>query len=112
MATNLDLEIDQGSKVAVNITAKNPDDSIIDLTGYTVRSQIRKSYKSTTFYSPTVDIITPASGLIQWVLDSDTSINMPSGGYVYDVFVENAGGEDFRVLEGVLVLRPAATKPV
>ena len=56
MATISNLFIDQGSDFSAIITLKNQDGSTLNLTGFTVASQFRKSYQSSSATNFTVTV--------------------------------------------------------
>jgi hypothetical protein len=51
MAAITNLYIDAGSDYSIIVTVSDSTGSIINLSGYTVKSQIRKSYSSSIAYN-------------------------------------------------------------
>ena len=57
MAVYANISIDQGSTFSSTVTVEGSDGLVFNLTGYTVRGQIRKSYTSTSFTAFTATIL-------------------------------------------------------
>ena len=49
MAGRYDMEVDQGATYSITATYRNPDLTLIDLTGYSARMQIRTGYNDPAF---------------------------------------------------------------
>ena len=81
-----------------------------NLTNYSIKSQFKKSYYSTSSTDFTVVVNSPSSGIISLNLDSATSANVAPGKYVYDVLLNNThDNTKTRILEGVLNVTPAVS---
>ena len=110
MATISNLYVDQGAFFRTYITVSGSSGVPLDLTGFTVASQMRKSYQSSTAYNFTTSISNPSVGRVQIQLDSAHSRLIPPGRYVYDVRVTNPLGESTRVVEGIVTINPEVTQ--
>jgi len=111
MAIYSDITIDRGSSYTETIVVSAPAGGVMNLTGYTGRGKIRKSYASTTFVDFTVTIPTPANGEILIVLTAANSLTLKSGRYVYDIEIFRASpAEVFRVLEGQVEVTPSVVQ--
>lgn len=110
MATVSNLYIDQGSDFSAIITLKNQDGSIINLTGFTVAGQFRKSYQSSSATNFVVSIYDAIRGKIRLQLPANTSSPIIPGRYLYDVEITSPSGERKRALEGIVVLTPEITR--
>lgn len=114
MAPVKHLIIDQGTTFSLTITVADANGNPLNLTGYTMRSQLRKSYGSSSYTAFTV---TPATNLTTGELtisltDTQTS-NLKAGRYVYDVEIVSPisdGSEVLRVLEGIITVTPEVTR--
>lgn len=111
MAAIRNIFIDQGSKFSVPVDLTNADGSPTNLTGYTFRAQIRKSYYSLTAVDFTAEADEPLSGQIVLSLTSAQSRALKPGRYVYDVEMIDAEEEGTRVVEGILTVNPAVSRP-
>ena len=109
MAIYANLTADQGSTFESSIDVTGSDGVALDLTTYTIRAQVRKSYNSST----AVDFITTkdSSGRIGLSLLATQTGNMKAGRYVYDVEIESSSATVSRVLEGQLEITPRVTRP-
>lgn len=110
MATVANLFIDQGTDFSAIVALKSQDGTPISLGGYTVASQFRKSYQSSTAVTFTVSIIDAPNGKIKLQLsDQDTSA-IRAGRYLYDVEITSPSGDRKRALEGIVVITPEITR--
>lgn len=109
MAMTAYLDIDQGSDFTTEMTIQNDDGSAMNLTGYTVYSQFRKSYNSSVGYSFVAAITTPLTGKFTLSLSGIISSTIKPGRYLYDVEMTN-GVSKTRVVEGILTINPEITK--
>ena len=110
MATVSNLYVDQGSFFRTYITVSSTDGTPLDLTNYTVSSQMRKSYQSSTAYDFTTAISVPIQGRVRVELSSEQSRQIPAGRYLYDLEVTAPSGEKTRVVEGIVLINPEITK--
>ena len=111
MARVLNLSIDQGTTFSANITAKDSTGSIRDLTNYTARAQIRKSYNSANSTSFSANIDVPASGNVTLSLTDAVTANLKYGRYVYDVELVKANTLVVeRLVEGIVSVYPEVTR--
>lgn len=84
--------------------------SQIDLTGYSVFSQMRKYAGSSTAISFTTTVLYPqTSGKIKISLTSEQTSSIKPGRYVYDVIIVY-GGVKTRVIEGMVLVREGVTQ--
>jgi hypothetical protein len=111
MATYSDIFIDQGSTFSSTISVKNTNGTPYNLTGYSVRGQIRKTYSSLTAISFTTNINVPTSGNVGISLTASQTRGMKPSRYVYDVEIYNDGGHVLRIAEGQVEISPASTRP-
>ena len=109
MATITDYNIDQGTDWSVVVTAKDDAGTAIDISNYTLSSQMRKNYTSTASHTLTATTLVGPSGTITLGLASAVSALIKSGYYYYDVEIAS-GGIVTRILEGKIHLRPEVTK--
>lgn len=111
MAIYADISADQGSNFSSVVSVVDTDNSPIDLTNYTARGQIRKTYTSTNFNYFSCVIGSPATnGEINISLAASTTSAMKAGRYVYDIEIESEHGVITRVIEGQFILTPSVTR--
>lgn len=82
----------------------------LNLTGYTVKSQMRKSYGSNTAYDFTSEVYDAVTGRIRIKLTADQSEAIPAGRYLYDVEITSPSGGKKRVVEGIVTVTPQITQ--
>ena len=110
MAITKNLVIDQGSTFTANLQYTTNSKIPVDLTGYTVRSQIRKSYKSANASATfTTSIIDAATGNIQLSLAASITANLNYGRYLYDAKA-NIGNVSVKIFEGIVTVYPGVTQ--
>jgi hypothetical protein len=112
MATISNLYIDAGSLFSVIVSVKDSNQNPMNLTGFTVASQIRKSYGSTTAYNFNASVYDALSGKIKLQLSSEQSSAIKPGRYLYDIEVSSVAtpGQKTRVVEGLVIITPEITK--
>ncbi len=111
MAVYANISIDQGSDFTSTVTVEGSDGVVFNLTGYTARGQIRKSYTSTTAVDFTAVINTPSLGAIQIALTAAQTRAMKAGRYLYDVeVVQTSTSKVIRVVEGQVEINPSITR--
>jgi len=105
-----ELFLEQGTDFTTSITLDDVNGDPYNLTGFTAKSQMRKSYYST---NPTaqfrITINTPTSGVLNISLPSANTANIAAGRYVYDVAIKDSANTVTRVLEGIVNVLPQVT---
>ena len=107
MATVLNLSVDQGANVEININVAFANGAVVDLTDYTTSASFKKhptawANTSTSFVSNG-----HANGLLQLTLSSVISANTPHGRYSYDAYIVHiTNNTSIRVQEGIINFRP------
>lgn len=110
MATIANLVIDQGTTFNSVVTLTDQTGTVLNLTGYTVASQFRKSYQSSTAISFTASIYDAAAGKVSLQLTPAATIGVKAGRYLYDIELTSPTSEKIRALEGLVILTPEITK--
>jgi hypothetical protein len=110
MAATSNLYIDAGSTFSAIISVSGSNGLPLNLTGYTVASQIRKSYGSITAYAFTASVYDALTGKVRLVLSSTTSSGIKPGRYLYDIEVTAPNNDKLRVVEGLVIITPEITK--
>lgn len=110
MATTSNLYVDAGASYSNTITVTASNGSALNLTGYTVASQMRKSYQSSTSYAFTASIHQATSGKIRLQLTPSQSESIPAGRWLYDVEITSPTGVRTRVVEGIVTVSPQITQ--
>lgn len=110
MAITNNLYIDQGSDYNSIVTVTSASGAPLNLSGFTVKSQMRKSYSSSTAYNFAASVYEAALGQIKLSLTSTQSETIPAGRWLYDVEITSAEGVKKRVVEGIVVITPQITQ--
>ena len=110
MATISNLFVDAGSNYSNIITVTATNGLALDLTNYTVKSQLRKSYTSTTAYNFTATVQTAIQGKVRLQLTAAQSEAIPPGRWLYDVEITSPTGTKTRVIEGIVTITPQITQ--
>lgn len=109
MAISAYLDIDQGSDFVTEMTLENDNGTAMNLSGFTVYSQFRKSYNSTVGYSFITNVTSPINGKFTLSLPGSISSTIKPGRYLYDVEITNNISKT-RVVEGIITINPEITK--
>ena len=109
MAAIANLTIDQGAPFSSDVTVKDANGNVFDLTGYSASAKMAKGYSSTrTRTSITCTIQAPATnGIVTLALTADQTTALDEGRYVYDLeILQTSSSTITRVIEGIITVRP------
>ena len=109
MAGFAELTIDQGANFSTAVTVKDANGSGLNLSGYTVASQMRKSYYSTTANNFTATVTGIANGEITLSMTAANTSNLTAGRALYDLLISDSSGVKTRVVEGIVTILPNIT---
>lgn len=112
MAAYVELIVDQGATFN-NIINLSDDltNSNVNIAGYIVRSQMRRSYYSANATANiTCTITNAAQGEITMNLNANTTANIKAGRYLFDLETVDPLGTVSRVLEGIITVTPGITR--
>jgi len=105
-----ELFLEQGTDFSTSITLDDVNGDPFNLTGFTAKSQMRKSYYSTNATAQfTITISAPTTGVLNMSLPSANTANIAAGRYVYDVAIKDSTNNVSRVLEGIVNVLPRVT---
>jgi len=110
LADFVEIQIETGATFTTQVTVNDANGNPKDLSDYTVRSQLRKSYYSTTAVNFQILIEDPLSGEIEMVLPASETSNIRAGRYVYDVEIEDSSNTVTRIFEGIATVLPNVTR--
>ena len=110
MATVSNLYVDAGTNYSNIITVAATTGQALDLSGYTVASQMRKSYGSSTAYNFSASVYDAANGKVRLQLTPTQSEAIPAGRWLYDVERTSPAGNKTRVVEGIVTVNPQITQ--
>lgn len=106
------IVINSGSDFSQSFTLESSiTNSVYNLTGYTVNSQMRKWSGSSSSVSFGSTVLTPQTqGKILLTLDSTQTSAIKPGRYVYDVVITDQYGTKNRVIEGMALVTEGVTR--
>lgn len=111
MAIISNIIIDQGSTFQADIDVTDSAGDALNLTGYTVAGQMRKTYTSTTATNFTGQVQSATGGTVRISLSASQTNALKAGRYVYDTEItKTATGEVTRVIEGQVDVTPGVTR--
>ena len=84
--------------------------TLLNLTGYTVESQLRKTYTSSTAVSFASTITDATKGKVQISMASTITADLKPGRYVYDVVITDTANTTTRVVEGMVLVSQGVTR--
>jgi hypothetical protein len=112
MAGYVELFVDQGA--TFNSVINLADDATnvnVNISSYTVRSQMRRSYYSANATANlTCTITDAANGELTLSLTRAQTANIKAGRYLFDLETETPTGDVTRVLEGIITVTPGVTR--
>lgn len=110
MAAKANIIVDQATTFSTQLVITDDNDLPIDLTGYTIHSQLKKWYTSSTYVEFDIEVPRPQNGIVNLNLTANTTANLEYGRYVYDIIaVKNNDGTITRIIEGILTVTPEVT---
>jgi hypothetical protein len=112
MAAYVELYMDQGATFnnVINL-ADDTTNANVNISGYTVRSQMRRSYYSQNSTANLVCTITnAANGEITMHLGASNTASIKAGRYLFDLETVDTLGNVTRVLEGIITVTPEITR--
>jgi hypothetical protein len=112
MTAYVELYMDQGTTFnnIINIT-DDVTNSAVNIAGYSITSQMRKSYYSANASANIICTITDAiSGEITLSVPANVTSNLRPGRYVFDVKIKNIDDITNRILEGIITVTPQVVR--
>ena len=110
MAGFVELTLEQGANFNTVMDLTDAAGGILNLSGYSVAAQMRKSYYSTSATSFTIGITDATAGKITMTMSSANTANVTPGRYVYDVLLTSDTNVETRIIEGIVVVLPSVTR--
>ena len=110
MASISNIFIDQGATFTTTVTVTDSNGDAVNLSGYSVAAQIRKTFLSSSATAFTATISNASSGEITISLSPTQTTALEAGRFVYDVLITASGGTKTRVVEGIVTVNPRVTQ--
>ena len=110
MASISNIFIDQGATFTTTVTVTDSNGDAVNLSGYSVAAQIRKTFLSSSATAFTASISNASSAEITISLTDTQTTALEAGRFVYDVLITASGGTKTRVVEGQVTVNPSVTR--
>jgi len=111
MAVLSNLSIDAGADYSADIIVEDGNGNVADLSGYTVKAQMRKSYSSSTFTNFGATVANAGQGKLTITLSNAVTNALKAGRYLYDVEItKTSTSEKTRVVEGQVTINAGVTQ--
>ena len=110
MATIQNITIDQDADYTETLTIKDSTGTVVNLTGQTITSKIRKTHLSTSSTSLTTAIISATAGTCSITLTDTVTSGLSEGRYVWDLTTTDGSGTITRRIEGRATVTPSVTR--
>lgn len=105
------LTVNTGATFQQTFTLEDSTSSSnLNLSGYTVRSQMRKHPGSTSYTDLNGAVKNVNNGEVQVGLTTSQTTALKPGRYVYDVLITDSGNTVTRVVEGSVLVRQGVTQ--
>ena len=104
-----DMTIQRRSDHAVNFEAKDSDSAAINLTGYTLTSQVWDSGRTTKAADATMTVTNASGGLFTWKVTDTQTTTFTSDEYKYDILFTNGSGDKEFWVEGTIFMSEGYT---
>lgn len=108
----LDLTLSQGATLGpLVLTLKDSTGTAVDLTGYTVAAEARRSYSDKNeLFTLTCTVTDAANGIMTITVTDETTANLPApASGVWDLYITDSAGAKYRILAGRVNILPSVT---
>ncbi len=113
MANTYNIELQQGSDFYRSFTVYDVNGGAMNLSGFTIEAQLRKTYNATEYVAFVVGVINSAIGKVSIGLSNTTTATIIDGRYVYDIVLkETATSKRYRIAEGIMTVTPSVSRPI
>ena len=99
-----DMTIQRRSDHTVSVTLKDSGGSAVNLSGYTLASQVWDSGRSTKAADATVSVTNASGGAFDWKLTDTQTATFSADEYKYDLLLTNPSGLKEYWLEGTIYM--------
>jgi len=99
-----DMTIQRRSDHSVSVTLKDSDNAAVNISGYTLASQIWDSGRTTKAADATVSVTNASGGAFDWKLTDTQTTTLTADEYKYDVLLTNPSGLKEYWLEGTIYM--------
>lgn len=104
--TRRHLVINIGATYSNTLPVKDSDGNLVNTDGYSANSKLTREYG---YGNSTPFVCSIANSYVTLALTANTTANLVSGRYVYDIKITDANGTITRLYEGFISVNPAVT---
>ena len=104
-----DMTIQRRSDHSVDVTLKDSNNAAVNLTGYTLASQIWDSGRTSKAADATVSVTSATGGTFTWSLTDTHTATFTADEYKYDVLLTNGSGLKEYWIEGTISMSQGYT---
>ena len=104
-----DMTIQRRSDHTVNVTLKDSTGTAVNLTGYSIASQVWDSGRTSKAADATISITNTTGGAFDWKLTDTQTTTFTAEEYKYDVRLTNPAGLHEYWLEGTIYMNEGYT---
>tara|TARA_R100000808_G_C2131631_1_gene140726 strand:- start:34 stop:375 length:342 start_codon:yes stop_codon:yes gene_type:complete len=106
---NYDMTIQRRSDHNVSVTLKDSGGSAVNLTGYTLTSQVWDTERSAKAADATISVTNASGGAFDWKVTDTQTTGFTANEYKYDVLLTNPSGLKEYWLEGTIYVSEGYT---
>ena len=110
MATIQNLTVDQDADFTETLTIKDSTGTVVDISGQTVTSKLRKTHLSSSATSFTTALVSATDGTCSITLTDTVTSGLTEGRYVWDLTTTDGSGIVTRRIEGRATVTPSVTR--
>jgi hypothetical protein len=99
-----DMTIQRRSDHSVSVTLKDSNNAAVNLSGYSIASQIWDSGRTTKAADVTCTFTNQVGGVFDWTVPDNITAGMSASEYRYDVLLTNPAGLKEYWLEGTIYM--------
>ena len=104
-----DMTIQRRSDHSVSVTLKDSNNAAINITGYTLASQIWDSGRTAKAADATISVTNATGGTFDWKVTDTQTATFSADEYKYDLLVTNPSGLKEYWLEGTIYMAEGYT---
>lgn len=110
-AARHDFQMDRGATFRrVLLLKQSADGPAMDLSNWSGEAKMRHTYEDASAAAEFDITINPSQGKVTMTLEANQTGSLEPGRYVYDLELDDGNGTVLRLIEGVIVVRPEATR--
>lgn len=115
VSVNSNKTIYSGETIPWEVTCKNSNDEIVDITGYTMYFTVKKVFDqdntdANAVLQKTITALSdPTNGVFRITFDAGDTL-LTSGDYKYDIQAKNTSGKLTTIQQGILTIKASATR--